>query len=185
MRALLSSLLLGLVFVFQAAYAEDPAVVFDGQAFQQRFEATQPNGDRLVEFVREGETLENWTRLIGFRSQQLPRVDNDAKKAALGMAQVIKAVSPGAPVQLIVNDQNEAILDFLLLSKDAKFMEFNIFKYARGNDGNAVVSFQFAYRFAPSSMTPPEFAKARNAWINLAASYDMNQVQAKFAKKSE
>ncbi|NWG86644.1 MAG: hypothetical protein HXY26_03885 [Hydrogenophilaceae bacterium] len=183
MRTLLNVLLLGFAFACQGAYAEDSAVSFDGQVFLKRFEAAQPNGDKLVEFVRDGEALENWTKLIGFRYQQLPRIDNDAKKAAAAMAQVVKATNPGAPAQVMVNDQNEAILDFLILSKDAKFMEFNLFKYAKSNDGNAVVSFQFAYRFSPSSISPPEFSKSRITWINSAASYDMNQVQAAFGKK--
>lgn len=180
MRILLA--LLSFVIAAAAAYAQDASVTFDSQVFQKRFEAAQPNGDKVIEFVRDGETVQNWTKLIGYRYQQLPRIENDAKKAAMAMAQVVRASNPSAQVQTMTKD-NEAIVDFITWSPDAKSMEFNVFKYVKSRDGNAVVSFQWAYRFSPSSISPYEFGKFRGEWLSMAASFDMSLVQTAFETK--
>lgn len=182
MHKLLRVVLLGLGFVIAYAHAEDFSVTFDSQVFQKRFEATQPNGDKVIEFVRDGETMQNWTKLIGYRYQQLPRLENDAKKAALAMMQVVKTSNPSAQVQTMAKD-NEAIIDFVTWSPEAKSMEFNIFKYAKSRDGNAVVSFQWAYRFSPSSISPYEFGRFRGEWLEMVTSFDLGLVQAAFETK--
>jgi hypothetical protein len=121
----------------------------DGEAFTNKFTGRPPNGDKLIEFFRQNETFENWTKLIGFRYQQLPGAGNDPSKVALGMAMLLRA--KGNPSAISENKNNsEAMIDFITGPQNG-FMEFNIFRYTKSTDGKAVVSLQLAYRFKDTS----------------------------------
>lgn len=156
------------------------AITLDGELFTKKFVGNPPKGDKLVEFIREGETFDNWTKLVSFRYQQLPNLGNDPTKVAEQMAQTLKTVNPKANSQIIINKQaSEAIIDFLTWPPDGKFMEFNVFRYAKSTDENAVVSLQLAYRFTDSSPKGTEqFKKIRASWINQAATFDIMRVHA-------
>ncbi len=94
------------------AVAQDSAVTFDGEEFTKKFIGKPRNADKLTEYVRATESFENWTKLIGFRYQQLPGIQNDPKKAAIAMGQVLKAKNPNTPVRVIENDPvSEALID--------------------------------------------------------------------------
>ncbi len=167
-----------LVVFLQGSYAGEFQVVLDGEVFTKKFTGKPPNGDRLIEFVRENETFESWTKLVGFRYQQLPGIANDPKKAAVAMAQVVKMTNPKSQSRVIVsNERSEAIIDFLTWPPDGKYMEFNVFRYAKSADGNAVVSLQFAYRFTDTSHESLEqFKKIRGSWINQSVAFDIKGV---------
>jgi hypothetical protein len=162
------------------AMAQDAAITLDGEPFTKRFTGNPPHGDKLLEFVRESESFEKWTKLIGFRYQQLPRIGNDPRQTAAGMVRVIKQTNPKAQSRVLVNERaSEAILDFLTWPPDGKFMEFNVFRYVKSTDGRAVVSLQLAYRFTDASPEGAErFKQLRESWIRQAAAFDMKQVHA-------
>ena len=151
-------------------------ITIDGETFSKEFVGGPPNGEKLIEFVRESESFDKWTRLVGYRYQHFGSVDNDPVKAAQGVAQVVKSSHPEARTSIIANpNSNEALLDFLVLSPDRMFMEFNVFRYARSLDGSAVVSLQLAYRFDDVSPEGTErFKKLRASWIEQAVRVDMN-----------
>ncbi len=177
-----AQILLLLLFA-QYVFAQEAAITLDGEPFTKKFVGSPPNGDRLLEFVRENETFEKWTKLVGYRYQQLPVIGNDPKKVAAGMAQIVKAINPKAQSRVIVNEKiDEAILDFLTWPADQQIIEFNIFRYAKSNDGKAVVSLQLAYRFTDSSPEGIEkFKTVRDAWLKQALAFDMRNVQAAVA----
>ncbi len=178
MKQLFSILLL---FVFtQCVLASDDVVIIDGESFANTFVGSPPNGDKLVEFMRKGETFENWTKLVGYRYQHLSRLDNDPQKAALGLERIVKQNNPKAQTRVITNKRtNEAIIDFLTWPKDGKYMEFNVFRYAKSLDGNAVISLQLAYRFTDTSAQGiKKIKKIRAAWVSQAATYDMSKIHA-------
>lgn len=174
MLRLLGVILLVVVGLHTAGAQTNP-ITFDGEAFTKKFVGKPPGGDRLVEYVREAESFERWTKLIGFRYQQMPRIDNDPMKIAPAMAQFVKAANPQAQTRVIANkEKGEALIDFLTWPPDGTYLEFNIFRYARSLDGNAVVSVQFAYRFTDrSSESVERFKQLRQSWINQAAAFDM------------
>lgn len=173
-----AQILLLLVFA-QGVFAQAALITLDGEPFTKKFIGSPPNGDRLLEFVRESETFEKWTKLVGYRYQQLPVIGNDPKKVAAGMAQIVKATNPKAQSRVIVNEKtDEVILDFLTWSADQQIIEFNVFRYAKSNDGKAVVSLQLAYRFSDSSPEGIEkFKTVREAWLKQAIAFDMQNVQ--------
>ncbi len=171
--------LLAVVLAFRTpALLAAEHVTIDGETFSRKFVGGPPNGEKLIEFVRESESFDKWTRLVGYRYQHFGSVDNDPLKVAQGVAQVVKSSHPEARTSIIANPKsNEALLDFLILSPDKMFMEFNVFRYARSLDGSAVVSLQLAYRFDDVSPEGTErFKKLRASWIEQAAHVDMNLI---------
>ena len=160
------------------AIAQDTPIKLDGEIYTKQFIGNPPNGDKLMEFVRETETFEKWTKLIGVRYQQLPGVGNDPKRVAQGMAQIVKASNPKSNSSIIANETNsEAIIDFLTWPSTGEYLEFNVFRYVKSKDGNGVVSLQYAKRF--TSDTPPtieQFKSLRKSWVSQAAEFDMGVV---------
>jgi hypothetical protein len=184
MRRFTQTLLLLLAF-HQCVFAQENEITLDGESFTKKFVGAPPNGDKLIEFVRENETFENWTKLIGYRYQHLPLIDNDPTKAAVGMAQILKNINPAAQSNIIVSkEKNEAIIDFLTWPADQSYMEFNIFRYAKSEDSKGVVSLQLAYRFKPdnSPETIQKFRKTRSDLINWVAGVNIKNVHSALAQ---
>lgn len=192
MRRFAQVLLLLLVFC-RIAFAEDvlPAVTVDGEAFTMKFVGKPPNGDKLLEFVRAKESFDNWTKLVGYRYQQLPGLGNDPIKYATVMGQMVKQTNPGANFQVLKNEKaNEAIIDFLTWPRDQNYMELNVFRFWKSKDGKAVVSVQFAYRFEPPKAAQTqegkneverkgkELRERRHSWIKQATESDTNLIEA-------
>jgi len=181
LRALFTLLLL---LVTTCAIAQDDVPTLDGERFVKRFVSDERSIDKFVEFVREEESFQIWTKLIGFRLQRLPGLGNDPKRAAGAMAQVLRGSNPNVPLRVIANDQlGEALIDFVMRTPDGKFMEFNVWRYIKSTDGNGVISLQLAYRFA--DVTPEgieRFKGVRASWIKQALAFDMGRVRAEFGQ---
>lgn len=180
----IARVMLLLLFFGQCAVAQESTPILDGEPFTKRFAGNPPNGDKLLEFVREHESFEEWTKLIGYRYQQLPGIENDPRKMAVGMARALKAANPQAQSRVAVNERtNEVLIDFLTWPPDGRFMEFNIFRLARSADGKAVVSLQLAYRFRDTTANGAENLKrVRDAWIRQATAFDMRNAHAALGK---
>lgn len=103
--------------------------------------------------------------MAGYCHQQFPKIGNDLKMTAVGMAQIVKATNQLAQSRVIVSEQtNEAITDFLTRLPNVAYMKFNVFRYVRSTEGNAVVSHQQAYRFTDASTERAKnFKKIRDA----------------------
>src|SRR5262245_47559907 len=179
-----ASLLLLLLFGIQFALAQGFVVSVDGEPFTKKFVGKPPGGDKLLEFVRESESFDKWTKLVGFRYQQLPALGNDPVKIAFALAQQVKASNPKAQSSVITNkDRTEAIVDFVTWPPDGKFMEFNVFRYVRSQDGKAVVSLQLAHRFSDTSPEGTErFRNLRQSWLKQAAAFEMREVHRALAQ---
>ncbi|MFZ2300797.1 MAG: hypothetical protein WAW10_02885 [Gallionella sp.] len=161
------------------------ATTFDGETFTKKFVGSPPAGDKLIEFVRESESFENWTKLIGYRYQQLPGLENDPEKAAVAMAQVVKATNPQAQLQIIANKKsNEALISFVTWPPDHKYTEVNVFRYAKSADGKALVSLQVACRLAVDASMEgiAKLWNIRSSWTNMAAEFDMKNVHSALAQ---
>lgn len=181
----LGTLLFLAFFLVQEAIAQNPSIALDGELFTKKFVGNPPNGDKLLEFIREPESFEKWTKLVGVRYQRLASIGNDPKKVAEGMAAVVKASNPNSNSRIIVNEsKSEALIDFLTWPASGEYLEFNVFRYAKSKDGGGVVSLQFANRF--KSDNSPEainqFKALRQSWINQAATFDMGIVHGLIGK---
>ena len=175
----IQTILILILFLVQAANAQEVLITLDGEAYTKRYSAYPNNQDGLIELIRESETFDDWTKIVSVRYQRLPHINNDPKLAALGLAQIVKKSNPASSSNVFVNEEaDEAIIDFLTSSSDGKFVEFNVFRYVRSRGSNGVVYLQFARRF-PSGTAPgiDQFAALRNSWVTQISAYDMGVVQ--------
>ena len=179
-----------LAFMLPAPAHAQHAFKVDGEAFTKRFVGHPPHGDMLIEYIRPREGFGAWTKLIGLRAQHLPRIHNDPVTTAKAMAIFVRKTNPKAQMRLITkNDKSEAILDFLTWPPSGRFLEFDVFRYARSRDGHAVVSLQLARRFTDLSRQGQQrfrqqFSKIRASWIKQAAAFDMDAVRASLAQQA-
>ena len=121
MRSIAAALFLFVSLLAQGA-GSGALFAVDGEVFTRKFVGAPPNQDQLIEYVREAESFDSWTRLIGLRYQRLPGVGNEPKQAAAVLAQVVKSKDPQSQSRVIVNEQtNEALIDFLMRSPDGEF----------------------------------------------------------------
>lgn len=168
--------LLFLLLAPHLSYAQPLEIQFDGEPFIQKFSLRLPHDDKLIEFVRNSESLENWSKLVGFRYQKLPGAENDPSKIAIGMAAILKA--RGMMSAISKNDKtSEAIIDFITRGK-SDVLEFNVFRYARSKGGDAVISLQLAYRFTDTSeQNVQNIIRLRNSWTKQAVEFDMKAIE--------
>lgn len=164
----------------QPTSSQNEAVKFDSKLFSKKFVGNPPNGDKLIEFVQESESFDDWTYLIGFRYQQLPKINNDPRLAAISMARIVKASNPDANSSVIVDKNNtSAIVDFLTWPKSVEYLEFNVFRYIKSRDDSGVISVQFARRFDfEDKPSVEEFKALRSSWLQQAVDFDMSQASA-------
>ncbi|TAK91330.1 MAG: hypothetical protein EPO06_05060 [Burkholderiaceae bacterium] len=171
------ALLVACLLAASIGHAQEAPIVLDGEQYTKRFVGHPPNGDQLIELIREYEAFEHWTRLVAFRYQQMPALGNDPKNVVQAVNKTLLVTNPKARSKILLNEKTgEAIIDFLTWPPDESFMEFNVFRYVKSRDGKAVVSLQLAYRFSDRSPESLErFSKLHAAWVNYAALFDMKR----------
>lgn len=138
---------------------------FDGETYPSQFASEAP-GMKLVEFVRESETIDNWTKLLAVR--RLPRLE-DPTAAAAELVKRLNESNPLARHRLLTKEGGqEALIDFLTWPEDGSYMEFNVFRYVKAAGASGLISYQFAYRFSDTSPEAMEsFKEQRHHWIEL------------------
>lgn len=173
-RPLLTALLL-LAGAPQAAPAQD-SVVFDGERYARVHRERQSDGDRMVQFVREPETLENWTRSIAF--YRYTKIGNDPARAAAELRDSMKAASSGAQAHMTVHSvTRDAIVDFLTRPADRRYLEFNVMRYAKDSGGNGLVAFRFAHRFRDTGKElSGQFNERRHSWRGQVEQFDLAKI---------
>jgi hypothetical protein len=178
-RLLLAALLLP-PGVLQHAHGQVNAVVFDGETYVRMHSERQSSGDRVLRFLREAETLENWTRAIGY--YRYATMGNDPLRAAYALRDIIKTANPDAQARILLHTvTTDAIVDFLTWPADGRYVEFNVVRYAKSADGNGLLAFQFSHRFRDARKDYAEqFKNNRLSWRSQAVDFDMAKVQAAF-----
>jgi hypothetical protein len=137
-----------MLFVGTAAYAGDVEgkpkefVRFDGKTFGLAWENSKP--DEIVkEYIPDGEKIESWTKLASTR--EYPKF-NDPMALASKLLETLKKQNSKAPSSMVQNQKTgEVMVDFIAMSPDSSFVEFNIFKYGP-RSGGGVVAQQYALR---------------------------------------
>jgi hypothetical protein len=172
---LLTALLL-LAGAQQPAQAQD-SVVFDGERYARVHRERQSDGARMVQFVREPETLENWTRSLAF--YRYTTIGNDPARAAAELRDSVAAANPDAQASMIVHSATrDAIVDFLTRPGDGRYLEFNVMRYAKDSGGKGLVAFRFAHRFRGATKELSEqFNKSRLSWRSQVMEFDLAQIQ--------
>ena len=131
-------------FAGAATAAAQSSIIFDGERYEQRFE-DRKGPVAVVEYVRAGETLQNWTRLAAIR--HFPQ-QQDPKQAAANLAAVVRKHNPQARAEVIGKDDgSEAVVDFITWAPGDDRLEFNVHRYRRIAGTPGLVAYQFAWRF--------------------------------------
>lgn len=166
------------------SYAEPDSVHFEGEKYLKQYDHTTPVGDRVIEFIRQEENTATWSKMVAFRYQQLPKLNNDPQKMAEVMAVILKRTNPEAPFNVIANQKkDEALIDFITWDSSDDYLEFNVFRYARSENGKGVISLQVAYRFTDKSKKQMERLRSiRARWIPQALEYDITIIRQIFEK---
>jgi hypothetical protein len=122
--------------------ADTPSVTFDGNtlllAWQNK--ETQPT---IREFVPAGQDLETWTILASIRDY--PDLE-DPFLVCGAMAKRATELNADAQGRVTENKETgEAVVDFLAWPEDKSFVEFNVFRYRKAEQGGLVAE-QYAVR---------------------------------------
>lgn len=124
-------------------------VVFDGERYERRFE-DRKGPVAVVEYVRAGETLQNWTRLAAIRHFPQQR---DPRTAAANLAAVVQKHNPQARTQVIGKDDgSEAVVDFITWAPGDDRLEFNVHRYRSIAGMPGLIAYQFAWRFRTAEL---------------------------------
>ena len=184
---LFTKFLFFLLCFWQYAFAQNSTVTLeqigfelDGESYGKQFVNTTSSNDKLIEFIREYETFDNWTKLIGFRYKEFPEAGNDPKKVANGYAQTMKTINPGVLIGRVTEseEKNEAVIDFLVTATNGKYVELNIWRFVKSDDGKAIVSVQLAYRhFDGSPEGIKKFNNIRTNLTNTVTNWNMKNVK--------
>jgi len=117
-------------------------ITFDGQKLKLAFDA-KSEGDTIKEYIPDGQTLQKWTKLASTR--EYPKL-NDAHELAAAVVREVEEKNPKADAHLKQNeDTGETVIDFVVWPEDKSFVEFNVFKFHKNEDGG-VASEQYAVR---------------------------------------
>ena len=79
----------------------------------QAFQDTKPSGQLLVEFVRAGETVETWRKLVTIH--RFPAGANDPKPMVGSLVRMLKQSDPDVRYMIRENPETgEVMIDFLI-----------------------------------------------------------------------
>jgi len=170
-RSLITLLLLCIAL---QASAQQQQLTFDGVSYIQAFQHDGEDG-QIIEYIPKGTTLDKWKKLIAFRRQARPDIDNDPLRAAQALKRALTDSQPTAQSQLLFNrNSNEALIDFLVWKNDQPFVELNLFRFTRSQDGEAILSLQIAQRFdGQGADAVQQIRNAREHLIPLASDFDL------------
>ena len=171
-----------LLFPFAGAFADDNGTVeFAGEHFKLGFSDLSNPVAPIAEFVRDGETVDNWRKLIGFF--HFPKAGDDPLANAKALAAHLVEKDPTAKSDVIQNpDTGEVLLNFITSASGSDVVEFDVFKYARSGDEKGLVAFQYAEHVKLGEMDAEAFSKLRDNAIKAAADFDIDEVNGYFGE---
>ena len=169
----IAAALLAFLSSLAVAGAQPSTLAFGGEQYVRKHEQSNEKA-AILEFVPAGESLEGWTKLVGFHGFW----DNmgTAADAAHVLAGLARRQYPGGPAPRVRTKGAEALVDFVAKAPNSEVVEFNVFKYGRAADGRGVVAFQFARRFR--GLAPEEVRTLAAGSIAEAAGFDLKIVNA-------
>ena len=153
---------------------ENLNVILDGEAFSKKVISSLAQGDKQLRFVREGETVEKWEKMVAFKRQTF---GSDPKAVANRMAQMALLFNGQAQANVSVDEGAlEAYVNYKAWPEGNRYTEFNLYRFAKSADGKAVVALHFARRFPRVNIDTDELNRIRESWLKQAYSFDMKSV---------
>jgi hypothetical protein len=134
------------------AAGDGMTVVFGGETYELRENKSAPGqvNSELREYLRAGETWDDYRKMVAFRMQNVKT--NAAGLAKATLEQVRKAHPDCFVKELAMEDDTATIFFILVNGADA---ELNLFRYQRS--GSGIASAQFVMRNKPPYETQKKF----------------------------
>lgn len=134
-------------------------VEFGGETYRLANSDSSPGSpnSELREFLRPGETFDNYTKLLGFRVQN-PEGKSPAEFTRIILKQVAKKY-PQAQTNEIASDADSATVEFLIINGNK--VEYDLFHYFRSPEG--LTSVQFVLQNHPPYDTETKFKAEKDA----------------------
>jgi len=118
-------------------------VDFDGQRMWLAHAASD-DALTLMEFIPDGQTLDNWKSLAAIHTSTQGRIG--PRKRADALVAQIKQTHPEAPVASLDSpDLRQSVVSFALWSAGEPFVEFTVFAFGTGSD-DTEVGLQYSVR---------------------------------------
>ena len=143
------NILAGLIFAgiaVAAAAAPQPkeTAKFDGNTLVLASrEGDEKTGESLREYIPEGENFDAWTKLASVHV--FPKLD-DPLAAVANLKAELEKEYPGSPSNVLKNaETGEAMIDFVILLPDSRFVEWDVMKYVKNPKGGLTM-YQYALR---------------------------------------
>ena len=148
----------------ETAPAEKKSIEYEGETyFLAHADATADQA--LEEYLREGETLENWTKMVSVRAF---RSFDDPKEIVRLFVAALKKQHPDAPYEAArIPETREIMLEFVTWPPDGSYAEINVWKFRKVSAG--VVAFQFALRKPDTRAVLADFKKTRPQMLKVMA----------------
>lgn len=125
------------------------------------------NGGYFNEYIRNSETLDNFTRMLTVSNY--PKI-NDPIDFARKMGESIKKQNPLADYEILTNKKTtEVLMHFFIWeeSKKGSALEFNVFKFKKETQEKGLLSIQYVFRNVGLDIKEyeKELTKNRENWI--------------------
>jgi hypothetical protein len=185
MRGLLMSLFL--VAALAPARAVPMTFDFEGQRYTVDYQAQvkQPDGTAgqgIAEFTLNGETVDNWTKLIGYH--YYPEQVGTPSQAAANLGKYLKEINKDFTYALFdTRNKDDAIIEFTTWEGTGEVIEFDVFKYARPEAGPGVIALQFAQRLRLKDMSVEEFQALRERAVAAMMKAEIGPMRSYFAEQ--
>jgi hypothetical protein len=188
MRALLLSLFLAAALV--PARAEPMTFDFGGERYRVDYQAQvqQSNGEAgqgIAEFTLKGETVDNWTKLIGYH--YYPEQPGDPSQAVANLGQYLKEINKDFTYAIVDSKEKggDAIIEFMTWEANSEVVEFDVFKYAQAGFGRGLIALQFAQRFRLKDLSVEEFQALRERSVAFMEKADISAMRSYFAEQEK
>ena len=104
-------------------------------------------GVLAYQYVREGEDFKNWTRSVTYSNYRLERVGDSPAELASLLVKTLDSQTPGAKYKLMSDKEgNVVLLDYLSWPAGKKFMQLNVHRIQKDEEGNGVYLLTYAVR---------------------------------------
>lgn len=126
---------------------DETSLEFRDESFELAFVKEKKEGkfhEILNEYIPEEEDLEEWSAMIAVRKYP---GRTDFEQLAKNVVKVLKEQNPDAPYELQTLDNGKrTMIDFITWDLKEEIIEFNVFIYELGGDGESILCKQYALR---------------------------------------
>ncbi len=104
-------------------------------------------GVLAFQYVREGEDFENWTRSVTYSNYRVENIGDSPANLASLLIKRLDSQTPGAKYKLMSDKEgNVVLLDYLSWPAGKKFMQLNVHRIQKDDEGKGVYSLSYAVR---------------------------------------